>query len=122
MANLQPVLDLLIANGLVLDGTGNDGFGAAVGVEDDSIRLFRGDASALEAKRVIDATDKVVCPGFIDMHAHSGLVMLAEPKHEPKVRQGVTTEVIGVDGNSYAPFRSPQDLDAFIRLKSARRV
>ena len=118
MANLQPVLDLLIANGLVLDGTGNDGFGAAVGVEDDSIRLFRGDASALEAKRVIDATDKVVCPGFIDMHAHSGLVMLAEPKHEPKVRQGVTTEVIGVDGNSYAPFRSIQDLDAFVRLNS----
>jgi N-acyl-D-amino-acid deacylase len=77
-----------------------------------------GAASGLEAKRVIDATDRVVCPGFIDMHAHSGLVMLAEPKHEPKVLQGVTTEVIGVDGNSYAPFRSTRDLDAFIRLNS----
>src|SRR5262249_28323534 len=118
VANLQPVLDLLIANGLVLDGSGNDGFRAAVGVEDNSIRLFRGYATRLEAKRVIDATDRIVCPGFIDMHAHSGLVMLAEPKHEPKVRQGVTSEVIGVDGNSYAPFRSAEDLDAFIRLNS----
>ena len=72
------------ANGLVLDGSGNDSFRAAVGVEANSIRLFRGDGSGLEAKRVIDATDRIVCPGFIDMHAHSGLVMLAEPKHEPK--------------------------------------
>ena len=38
-------------------------------------------------------------PGFIDLHSHSGLMILAEPRHEPKVRQGITTEVIGVDGN-----------------------
>ena len=74
-------------------------------MEDDRLRIFRGDTSALAAERVIDAKGRVVTPGFIDMHAHSGLVILAEPLHEPKVRQGVTTEVIGVDGNSYAPFR-----------------
>ena len=45
-------------------------------------------------------------------------MILAEPRHEPKVRQGVTTEVIGVDGNSYAPFRSRTDLLAFARLNS----
>ena len=49
---------------------------------------FRGDVAHLEAARVIDATGLVVCPGFIDFHAHSGLVMLAEHRHEPKVRQG----------------------------------
>ena len=45
-------------------------------------------------------------------------MILAEPRHEPKVRQGVTTEVIGVDGNSYAPFRSRADLLAFARLNA----
>ena len=60
----------------------------------------------------------MVTPGFIDMHSHSGVMIMAEPRHEPKVRQGVTTEVIGVDGNSYAPFRSPADLRAFARLNA----
>ena len=49
-------------------------------------------------RRRIDATGKVVAPGFIDLHSHSGLMILAEPRHEPKVRQGVTTEIVGVDG------------------------
>jgi N-acyl-D-amino-acid deacylase len=112
------MLDLLIVNGWVVDGSGGDGFRAAVGVEGDTVRIYRGDVAGLQAARTIDATDRVVSPGFIDMHAHSGLMMLAHPEHEPKVRQGVTTEVIGVDGNSYAPFRSPGDLADFVRLNS----
>ena len=58
--------------------------------------------------RTIDATGKIIAPGFIDLHSHSGLWLLHEPRHEPKVRQGVTTEVIGVDGNGYAPFEQPR--------------
>ena len=112
------MLDLLIVNGLIIDGTGSPGYRGAVGVEGDVVRVFRGDTSAVEAERVIDATDHVVCPGFIDMHAHSGLVLLAEPRHEPKVRQGITTELIGVDGNSYAPFRSHDDFLKFVELNS----
>ncbi|MBI4234081.1 MAG: D-aminoacylase [Chloroflexi bacterium] len=112
------MLDLLITGGLVLDGAGNPGFYGAVGVEGETVRVFRGDVSALEAARAIDATGKVVCPGFIDMHAHSGLVILSEPRHEPKVRQGVTTEVIGIDGNSYAPFHSHEDFLRFVELNS----
>src|SRR6266487_6609604 len=100
------MLDLLIKGGLIVDGTGNESFYGAVGVDGEAVRVFRGDLSSVEASRTIDATDHVVCPGFIDFHSHGGLVILAEPKHEPKVRQGVTTEVIGVDGNSYAPFRN----------------
>ena len=84
------MLDLLIVNGLIIDGTGSPGYRGAVGVEDGVVRVFRGDTSAVEAERVIDATDHVVCPGFTDMHAHSGLELLAEPHHEPKVRQGIT--------------------------------
>src|SRR6185369_15792706 len=76
------------------------------------------------AARTIDATGKVVAPGFIDLHSHAGLTILAEPLHEPKVRQGVTTEVIGVDGNAYAPFVRPDnpaaldDLAAFVELNA----
>ena len=85
------MLDCLIAGGLILDGTGNPGYYGAVGVEGERVRLFRGALDGIEAARVIDAAARIVCPGFIDMHAHSGLMILAEPHHEPKVRQGVTT-------------------------------
>ena len=112
------MLDLLIKNGLVVDGMGNPGFYASVGVEGDTLRILRGESANAEAGRVIDATGKVVCPGFIDMHAHTGLVILAEPEHHPKVRQGITTELVGVDGNSYAPFTSHQDFLDFVELNS----
>jgi N-acyl-D-amino-acid deacylase len=112
------MLDLLVSNGLVIDGSGSPGFHASVGIEGNTVRILRGEVASDAAQRIIDATNLVVAPGFIDMHAHSGLVMLDEPLHEPKVRQGVTTEVIGVDGNSYAPFRSPDDFDSFVELNS----
>ena len=112
------MLDILIKNGLVVDGTGNPGFYAGVGVQGETVVILRGDYSHIEAARVIDATGKVVCPGFIDMHAHTGLVILAEPEHHPKVRQGITTELVGVDGNSYAPFTSHEDFLDFVELNS----
>ena len=64
------------------------------------------DAAPAHVGRTIDATGKVVAPGFIDLHSHGGLVILADGRHEPKVRQGVTTELVGVDGNGFAPFTS----------------
>src|SRR5262245_66415634 len=112
------MIDLLIRDGLIIDGTGNPGFYGAVAVEGERVAILRGDLAGVEASRVIDASERVVCPGFIDMHAHSGLVMLAEPRHEPKVRQGVTTELIGIDGCSYAPFPSPDDFRRFVALNS----
>ena len=75
-----------------------------------------GDVRRSPPRRTIDATGLVVAPGFIDLHSHGGLVILAEPRHEPKVRQGVTTELIGVDGNAYAPFPSHDDLLDFAVL------
>ena len=112
------MLDLLIQNGMIIDGTGNPGYYGSIGVEDGKVRVFRGTVRDTEATRTIDATGMVVCPGFIDMHAHSGLVLLSEPEHEPKVRQGVTTELIGVDGNSYAPFKSQEDFRRFVEINS----
>jgi N-acyl-D-amino-acid deacylase len=112
------MLELLIRGGYVIDGTGNPGFYADVAVEDERVRILRGDTSRMEARRTIDATGRVVCPGFIDMHAHSGLVILSEPQHEPKVRQGITTELIGIDGCSYAPFSSHDDFLKFVQINS----
>lgn len=57
--------------------------------------------------RVIDGAGLVTCPGFIDMHAHSDLQILLHPKHPAKITQGVTTEVLGQDGLSYAPVDDP---------------
>src|SRR6266567_3144070 len=106
------------ANVAYAHGTGNPGYFGAVAVEGERIVVLRGDVGAVQAARVIDARDKVVCPGFIDMHAHSRLVLLAEPRHEPKVHQGITTELIGVDGCSYAPFHSHDDFLRFVQINS----
>src|SRR6185503_15175261 len=104
----------------IVDGTGSRPYPGAIAIAGDRLGVLRKPteiAAAIEAAgRVLDATGKAVAPGFIDLHSHSGLTILAEPLHEPKVRQGVTTEVIGVDGNAYAPFATQEDLDAFVHL------
>ncbi len=94
--------DLLIRGGRVLDGSGNPWFRAEVGIEDGRISdLMRAGASA--SGEEIDARGMVVCPGFIDIHSHSDIVLLVNPRAESKVHQGVTTEVIGNCGDSAAP-------------------
>ena len=109
--------DLLISGGTVVDGTGAKGMLASIGVVDGRIRLLDpADPPPANVGRTIDATGRVVCPGFIDLHSHGALVILADPRHEPKVRQGVTTEVVGVDGNGFAPFGSREELEAFVHL------
>jgi len=110
--------DLLIENGTVVDGSGAPGFPAAVGVRDGRLALLHGGTAEVGAATRIDAAGLVVAPGFIDLHSHSGLMIFADPLHEPKVRQGVTTEVIGVDGLSYAPFTDPQDLEALVHMNA----
>ncbi len=110
--------DVLVTGGTLVDGTGAPPRAGTVAIHDGRMRLLPPDAERPSAAQVVDATGKVVAPGFIDLHSHSGLWLLHEPLHEPKVRQGITTEVIGVDGNSYAPFTTRQDLDAFVELNA----
>ena len=92
----------LIKNGLVVDGLLTKPYKSEVLIEDDKIVKI---AKAIkdEADLVIDAKGRVVCPGFIDTHSHSDLMMLVNPYNEIKIRQGITTEVLGQDGISMAP-------------------
>ena len=79
------MLDLLIKNGMIVDGTGSPGFHGAIGIQDNAVSVLRGDVSDVAASKTIDATGRVVTPGFIDVHAHSALMILADPDHLPKL-------------------------------------
>ena len=108
--------DIAIVGGTVVDGTGAAGVPGTVLVEGDRLRLFPPGEPPPAAGRTIDARGRIVAPGFIDLHSHGGLVILHEPLHEPKVRQGVTTEIVGVDGLSTAPIPNRHDLHALIEM------
>ena len=103
------LLDALIRNGLIVDGSGKAGFKGDIGIEDGRIAFVQptnGGGSATAAREQIDAAGKVVCPGFVDPHSHADLV-LHRPDHEkllaPLVLQGITTLVGGNCGLSMAP-------------------
>ena len=97
------MFDALIQGGTVVDGTGNVGFKGSVAVDKDRIRILVGETSSVQAASVIDAAGCIVAPGFIDVHTHSDLMALSEPLNEPKVMQGICTDMLGLDGMGYAP-------------------
>jgi N-acyl-D-amino-acid deacylase len=97
----EPEYDLVIRNGRIVDGTGNPWFLGDVAVRGDRI-VAVGRVSANAATRQIDATGLVVAPGFIDIHSHSDTMLLEDGAGHSKVRQGVTTEVLG-ESDSAAP-------------------
>lgn len=94
--------DILIRGGFVIDGTGAAGRHADVALRDGQIAKIGTDIPS-NARRIIDAADQVVAPGFIDIHAHSDYTLPLNPRAESKIRQGVTTEVLGNCGFSVAP-------------------
>jgi N-acyl-D-amino-acid deacylase len=96
------VLDLKITGAQVLDGTGAPAVRADIGVTGDSIASV-GDLSREPAGQTVDAAGLTVAPGFIDMHSHSDWRLFANRRAESKIRQGVTTEVVGNCGFSPAP-------------------
>lgn len=118
---------ILFRRASVIDGEeeGNSRFKADVFIKDGIISAIthittetpevdlRGqDSSGDDAILDVDASSLVLCPGFIDMHAHSDLHLLTHPSHVPKLSQGITTEVVGQDGISYAPLSALECEDA----------
>jgi N-acyl-D-amino-acid deacylase len=95
--------DLVIRNGKVVDGTGNPWFYGDVAVGGGRIEVV-GRVPSGVAKREIDARGLVVAPGFIDMHSHSDFLLLEDGHAHSKIRQGVTTEVLG-EGSSAGPYQ-----------------
>ncbi|WP_406361241.1 D-aminoacylase [Streptomyces sp. NBC_00715] len=100
--------DLVIRDVDVADGSGAPSYRADVAVRDGRIVSIVQEAAAAGCQRPrgtreLDAEGLVLAPGFIDMHAHSDLALLRDPDHSAKAAQGVTLEVLGQDGLSYAP-------------------
>ena len=101
------MLDLVVAGGTVVDGTGSARYRADVGVLGGRIEVV-GDLAGAEAARTLDATGLLVTPGFIDIHSHSDFTLLVDPRAQSSITQGVTTEVIGNCGHGCAPITDPE--------------
>ncbi|MFH9471505.1 amidohydrolase family protein [Streptomyces clavifer] len=98
-------MDLVIRDARVVDGTGAPSYRADVGIADGRVAEIRreGDGPRPTGARTVDADGLALSPGFVDMHAHSDLALLRDPDHSAKAAQGITLEVLGQDGLSYAP-------------------
>jgi N-acyl-D-amino-acid deacylase len=100
------MFDLVIRDGNILDGSGQKRFQADIAIKDGRISAIAPQIRS-EAEELVDANGCIVSPGFIDMHSHSDFTLLIHPEAESKVRQGVTTELVGNCGGSPAPV--PED-------------
>lgn len=96
------MLDILIKNGNVIDGSSRGRYEADIAIKKGKIKVISQKINA-DAKTVINAQNLIVAPGFIDTHTHAELDALNNPTEKTKLRQGITTAVIGQDGLSVAP-------------------
>jgi len=94
--------DILIAGGTVIDGAGADRFPADIAIRGDTVVAI-GDCKEYTTDQIVDASGKIVAPGFIDAHTHDDRALLSGPDMTPKISQGVTTVVTGNCGVSLAP-------------------
>ena len=109
--------DQIIKNGTILDGRRSSGTRADIGICGERI-VQVGDLAAAQAAQVMDASGKIVCPGFIDVHTHSDAWLLEQPHFLPKTSQGYTTEFLMLDGISYAPVNEATAPEWIIYLRA----
>ncbi len=103
------MFDVVLMGGLIVDGSGQPGYEADVGIEGDTVTAI-GNLASAECRRRIDAGGSIVSPGFIDLHTHSDFTLLVDGKAESQVHQGVTFEAIGNCGHSCAPVIGDPDI------------
>lgn len=111
------MFDVLIKNGTIIDGTRAPRVRGDVGISKDRIQTV-GDLGGASAARIIDATGRIVAPGFVDVHNHSDGWLLKTPHLVPKTIQGFTTEVLMADGISYAPVKKHNAAEWLFYLRS----
>lgn len=118
---IEQPYDLLIVNGRILDGTGSPWLGGSIGIRGGKIAEM-GRLPGASGRQVIDAQGLIVAPGFIDLHSHSDITLLVDGAAQSKIRQGVTTEILGESG-SVAPVLGPaaEDSDQGLRPTGIRR-
>ena len=102
------LLDILIKNANIIDGSGKPAYRGNVGVKDGKLVL---DTEGAEAAKTIDAAGRCLAPGFIDAHSHGDMILGSEDAHLFKTTQGVTTEIVGQCGLSMAPV-VPENMQA----------
>lgn len=107
------MLDVIIANCSVVDGTGAPAFAADVGVR-NGVVIEIGHLHGVAARDRIDAGGRTVAPGFIDIHTHSDFTLLVDGSADSQVMQGVTMEVVGQCGTSCAPFGNEMKGDQLV--------
>lgn len=122
---MNNIFDIIIKKGTVYDGVGSEPYVADIGITGEKIALIEKETDNVShlqkalGKKTIDATDLIVAPGFIDTHGHSEFSLLADPRAEGKICQGITTEINGNCGLSAAPLfgdalhRREADLDEY---------
>src|SRR5262249_4200779 len=98
----EPAYDLVIRNGRVVDGTGSPWFCGDVAVRGDRL-VGVGRVAEVEARRTIDALGRAVSLGFLDIRSHYEFLLLEDGHADGKIRQGVTTEILG-EGGSAGPY------------------
>ncbi len=110
---MNPENTFTIRGATILDGTGTPGVRNDLLVINGKIAINGKILKGEEQGKIFDGSDLTITPGFIDMHAHSDLAVLADKEHLAKVTQGVTLEVVGQDGLSYVP--SDENTQALLR-------
>ena len=95
--------DVLIKNGKIISGLGNPWYYGDIVIKDNKIVKISRFSKEITAAKTINAEGLYITPGFIDGHSHSDLFILTHPLAEQKIMQGITTEIVGMDGMSVAP-------------------
>lgn len=107
------MMDIILRNGRIIDGTGRAAFISDIGISADKI-VAVGDLSEVCALQSIDCEGKTVAPGFVDIHTHSDAILLADGHADSQVLQGVTTELGGQCGFSFAPVRDARATETWM--------
>ena len=114
--------DTVIQNGTIVDGSGESRFQSDIGIKNNRIQAM-GDLSMSKSGRQINAANRIVAPGFIDVHTHDDRVLLAKPTMDMKISQGVTSVIVGNCGISLAPLvadNPPPPLDLIAEAGACR--